>query len=99
MQSDDMEFEFTPSVLNTPSLMTPTINMTVTASKANLNSLPSFIVANNNNNNNNISTSSTTTRTSSLSIVSSADVKLSKIEDDLKKSFSERRKPTESPFQ
>jgi hypothetical protein len=65
-----MDLEFSPSILNTPSLMTPNIG-------ANPLIFKSSYTTNVNNDNNSISN----------------------IERDLKQSFTQPRKPTESPFQ
>jgi hypothetical protein len=95
-----MDLEFSPSILNTPSLMTPNIganplifksSYTTTAINVNNDNDPNLNVSS-------IATTTTTTNDESLSI-SSAEIKLSKIEHDLKQSFSQPRKPTESPFQ
>jgi hypothetical protein len=88
-----MDLEFSPSILNTPSLMTPNIG-------ANPLIFKSSYTTNVNNDNNSISNSSLTTTTNDESLsISSAEIKLSKIERDLKQSFTQPRKPTESPFQ
>jgi hypothetical protein len=87
MQTDEVEFGFT---LNTPSLMTPNIVLNAPPFKSN--------VRTNNENATTSNSSSTTTNQDSLT-ASSADVKVSKIEDELKQSFSEPRRPTPSPFQ
>jgi hypothetical protein len=88
-----MDLEFSSSVLDTPSLITPNIS-------ANPMIFKSSYTTNNVNNGNNNSTSnpSTTTNNESLSI-SSAEIKLSKIEYHLKQNFAQPRLPTESPFQ
>jgi hypothetical protein len=92
-----MDLEFSPSILNTPSLMTPNIGANPLIFKSSYTTNTTNV----NNDNNSISNSSLTTTTTndeSLSI-SSAEIKLSKIERDLKQSFTQPRKPTESPFQ
>jgi len=92
-----MDLDFSPSILNTPSLMTPNIGANPLIFKSSYTTNPINV----NNDNNSISNSSLTTTTTndeSLSI-SSAEIKLSKIERDLKQSFTQPRKPTESPFQ
>jgi hypothetical protein len=95
MQTDDVELEFTPSILDTPSLMTPNIVFTVPTIRSAYN--PLHI------NNGNLSISNpssiTTTNETASSTSSSAEVKVSKIEDELKQSLGEGRKPTPSPFE
>jgi hypothetical protein len=55
---------------------------------------------NNNNNSTSNSSSTTTTTTNNESLtVSTAEINVSQIEHDLRQSFSQRRQPTESPFQ
>jgi len=96
MQTDEVEFELTPGMLDTPSLLTP--NIVLNAPTYN----PLHTNLSNNNNNQNSSTSnpsSLTTTNNTSSTASSADVKVLKIEDELKQSLSESRKPTPSPFQ
>jgi len=89
MQTDEVDFGFT---LNTPSLMTPNIVLNAPPFKSN--------VRTNNENTATSNSSSTTTTTNEDSLTaSSADVKVLKIEDELKQSFSEPRRPTPSPFQ
>jgi hypothetical protein len=89
MQTDEVEFGFT---LNTPSLMTPNIVLNAPPFKSNIRT--------NNENTTTSNSSSTTTTTNEDSLTaSSADVKVLKIEDELKQSFSEPRRPTPSPFQ
>ena len=94
-----MDLEFTPGILETPSLVTPSITMNQLMYNA-LHHTTSTVDVNNDNNNNSSSNPSSiaTTTDESLSI-SSAEIKLSKIENDLKQSFTQPRKPTESPFQ
>jgi hypothetical protein len=93
MQTDEAELEFTPSILDTPSLMTPNIVFTVPTNRSTYDPLHST--------NENLSTSNSSpiTTNETLSSTSSADVKVSKIEDQLKQSLNEARKPTPSPFQ
>ncbi len=92
-----MDLEFSPSILDTPSLMTPNINTNPLIFKSSY----AMSTTNNDNHNSNYDPSSiipTTTNDESLSH-STAEIKLSKIEHDLKQSFTQPRKPTESPFQ
>jgi len=91
-----MDSEFTPGILDTPSLITPNISMNSLVYKP-LHTTSTVDVNNHNNSSSNPSSIATTTD-ESLS-VSSAETKLSKIENDLKQSFTQPRKPTESPFQ
>jgi len=89
MQAEETEL-CTPNVLETSSLMTPDIVFTApttTTTYDPLHNQPDSLSTSN---------SSTTTTTNE---VSSASVKLSKIEDELKQSLTEPRKPTPSPFQ
>jgi hypothetical protein len=88
-----MDSEFTPGILDTPSLITPNISMNSLVYKP----LHTTSTVDVNNSSSNPSSIATTTD-ESLS-VSSAETKLSKIENDLKQSFTQPRKPTESPFQ
>ena len=95
-----MDLEFSPSVLDTPSLITPNI------AESPLVYRPSYSTAlelttpyanNHHHSTSDASSTNTTSDESSLSLLS-ADIKVSKIEDDLKQSLSQSRKPTESPF-
>ncbi|CAF1271740.1 unnamed protein product [Rotaria sp. Silwood1] len=99
MQGDEVEFEFTQGSLETPSLMTPNIVLHAPPIKAVFNTISANMSTSNN-----ISSTSNpsliiTTSTETQSPISSADIKVSEIEDKLKQSFSEPRKPTPSPFQ
>jgi hypothetical protein len=93
MQADEGDLVFTPSILDTPSLMTPNIVLTAPTIKSNYDPLHTS--------NESLSTSNAssiiTNETSSTA--SSADAKVSKIEDQLKRSLTEARKPTPSPFE
>jgi len=94
-----MDLEFSPSILNTPSLMTPNIGANPLIFKSSYTTT-TIDVNNDNNSISNASSIATTTTTNDESLsTSSAEIKLSKIEHDLKQSFSQPRKPTESPFQ
>ncbi|CAF0868160.1 unnamed protein product [Adineta ricciae] len=97
-----MELEFTPGILDTPSLLTPNIGVTPLLYKSpQTDSVPTdneLTQTESTSNPSSIMTVVTTTNDESLS-VSSAEIKLSKIENELKQSFSQSRKPTESPFQ
>ena len=97
-----MDLEFSPSILDTPSILNSNITtnplmfkssyVTETTSDENNTSLTS--------NPSSITTTTTTTETrndESVS-VSSAQIKLSNIEHHLKQSFTQPREPTESPF-
>jgi hypothetical protein len=88
-----MDLEFTPGILDTPSLTTPNISMNSLIYKP-LHTTSTVDVNNHNN-----STSNPSSTTDESLSVSSAETKLSKIENDLKQSFTQPRKPTESPFQ
>ncbi|UJR08458.1 hypothetical protein I4U23_012728 [Adineta vaga] len=96
-----MDLEYTPGILDTPSLSTPNIGATPLLYR----SLQTDATTNDQNNtqtdtSSNPSSIITTTNTNDeSSSVSSAEIKLSKIENDLKQSFTQPRKPTESPFQ
>jgi hypothetical protein len=96
-----MDLEFSPSILETPSLMTPNINTNPLIFKSSYGTTTNNVNNDDDNNNNNhhssSNSSSITTSDESLS-VTSAEIKLSKIEYDLKQSFIQPRKPTESPF-
>lgn len=107
MQSNEMDFALTPSLLETPSLMTPNILQNNTNSN-NLNPFKSYGVHEMNvtseqetlPNSNPPSIPTTVTNsvtTSEPSSSPSGDVKVSRIEDDLKKSIFTRL-PTPSPF-
>jgi len=107
MQSNEMDFSLTPSLLETPSLMTPNILQNNNNSN-NLNPFKSYGVHEMNltseqetlpdSNPSSIPTTVTNSvTTSEPSSSSSGDVKLSRIEDDLKKSLFTRL-PTPSPF-
>lgn len=89
-----MDLEFTPGILDTPSLMTPNINPLIYKPLQ----TTATVDVNSDKNNNNNSSSNPSTSNESLP-VSTAEIKLSKIEYDLKQSFTQPRKPTESPFQ
>jgi hypothetical protein len=95
MQTNDMEFELTPGMLDTPSLMTPNIVLNPPPFKLTHTINPSH------NENTLISNPSsiTTTNSEPSSSTSSADIKVLKIEDELKQSFADPRQPTPSPFQ
>lgn len=93
MQTDEVEFDFTPNTLNTPSLMTPNIVAHAPPFKPIFNSNTGHTTTSN------PSSIATTTTNESSSNASSADVKVLKIEDELKQSFGESRRPTPSPFQ
>jgi hypothetical protein len=95
MQTDEVEFELTPGMLDTPSLLTP--NIVVNAPPIKLTFNPAYI--NNSENSSNNSNRPSMTNSGASSSVTSADVKVLKIEDELKQSLSEPRKPTPSPFQ
>ena len=97
-----MDLEYTPNTLDTPSLVTPNISLNPLVYRP-THTISSDDATNVNNNNNNStsnssSTSTTTTNNESLT-VSTAEIKLSQIEQDLIQSLSQRRQPTESPFQ
>jgi len=98
MQTDEVEFELTPGMLDTPSLLTPNIISTTITNQSTYNPLHiNYSTNNENDSTSNPSSIRTTIQTSSSA--SSADVKVSRIEDELKQSLSEPRKPTPSPFQ
>jgi hypothetical protein len=94
-----MDLEFSPSILDTPSLITPNITLNQLIYKPS-HTISTDDVTNVSNNKTSSSNSSIITTTSNESLpVSSAEMKLSRIEHELKQSFNQRRKPTESPFQ
>ncbi|CAF1315439.1 unnamed protein product [Adineta steineri] len=101
MQTDEGEYEFTASTLDTPSLITPNIVLNPSIYKPTFNSTDTDASTNNANstisNPASIATTTTTGETSSTE-ESSADVKVLKIEDELKQNFGEPRRPTPSPF-
>ena len=92
MQSDDVDLVFTPSILENASLLTPDIVSNGSTTQSTYNPLHAI-------HSNPSSQSSSLSTNETVSSVSSADVKVSKIEDQLKQSFIEPRKPTPSPFQ
>ncbi|CAF2534749.1 unnamed protein product [Rotaria sp. Silwood2] len=98
-----MDLEFPSSILNTPSLITSNNRLNPFMYKISHANETVEVHNEDNNNNNNLSSNAssvitTSTNNESLSI-SSNDIKLSIIEDDLKQTFTQRRKPTESFFQ
>ncbi|CAF1152442.1 unnamed protein product [Adineta ricciae] len=100
MQADEAEFEGVSNTLDTPSIMTPNIVMPLQTYKPSFLSMDSTPTADNNNENPKPSNlSSMITKTNGEMPLTSADVKVSRIEDELKQSLSEPRKPTPSPFQ
>ena len=97
MQTDEVDFELTPGMLDTPSLLTPDIVLNAPPMKLTFNRT----YANTSTNNKMISSSnpSSIATTETSSSVTSADYKVSKIEDELKQSLTGPRRPTPSPFQ
>lgn len=93
MQADEGDLVFTPSILDTPSLMTPNIVLTAPTIKSNYDPLHTSNESLSTSNASSIMTNETS------STASSADAKVSKIEDQLKRSLTEARKPTPSPFE
>lgn len=96
-----MEFDFQSSLLETPSLMTPNIEVTAPPIKSVFNKA-SVDISHIKNASSMSNSSSSLSLLSTLEIsssVSSADAKVSKIQDELKQSLNEPRKPTPSPFQ
>ncbi|CAF0976900.1 unnamed protein product [Rotaria sordida] len=96
-----MDLEFSTNILDTPSLITPNISLNPLIYK--ISHTPTIVDVNNEDNHD-LSTNPpsiiTTTITNNESLsTSSNDIKLSKIEDDLKRTFTQPRKPTESLFQ
>lgn len=92
MQTDEGDL-FTPGIFDTPSLVTPDVvvaGRTVESTYDPLHSINESLSTSN-------PSSQTTNETSS--VASSADVKVSKIEEQLKRGIAEPRKPTPSPFQ
>lgn len=97
-----MDLEFSPSILETPSLMTPNIgvpNPMIFKSSYIPTTMDDNINTTSTSNSNPSSIATTTTTNDESLSISSAEIKLSKIENDLKQSFSQPREPTESPFQ
>lgn len=93
-----MDLEFSAGILETPSLITPSINVNPMIYKISSENSTADV----SNNDNNVASSnsvSVTTANGESSIISSAEIKLSKIKDELIQSFSQPRKPTESIFQ
>ena len=88
-----MDLEFSPSILETPSLNTPNIGANPLRFKS------SYIEAMTNDDNNIPTTTITTTTNNESLPISSAEINVSKIERDLKGIISQSRRPTESPFQ
>ena len=82
-----MDLDYSPNLLDTPSLITPNINTNSMLFKS------SYVT---NNDQTSINDRNVTDESSSAN--SSAEVKLSKIEQELKQSFNQSRQPTESPF-
>ena len=97
MQAEETEL-CTPNVLETPSLMTPDIVFTAPTTTTTYDPLHNQPDSLSTSNSSSTSTTTTTT-TTTTNEVSSASIKLSKIEDELKQSLTEPRKPTPSPFQ
>ncbi|CAF3311005.1 unnamed protein product [Rotaria socialis] len=101
-----MDAEFSSSMLDTPSLMTPNIilnPMNPMMYKIS-HDASSAEISNNDNNDASANPPSITTTTATIindesSSATSNEIKLSKIKDDLKQSFTQPRKPTESFFQ
>lgn len=93
MQTDEGDLLFTPSILETPSLFTPDIGSSVSTIQSTYDPLHA------NHDTLSSSQSSSISTNGTASTVSSADVKVSKIEDQLRQSLMEARKPTPSPFQ
>ena len=92
MQGNDVELAFTPSILDTPDIVFTNTTTTTTTT--------TYDPLHNHTDNLSISNpSTTTTNETSSSTASSADVKVLRIEGELKQSFGESRKPTPSPFQ
>ncbi|CAF1566002.1 unnamed protein product [Rotaria magnacalcarata] len=99
MQADEGEFDLTSSFLETPSLMTPNIVLNAQPIKSVFITTPVRVA-----NGNDISSTSNpssilSTSSETSSCLSSADAKVSRIQDELKQSFNETRQPTPSPFQ
>ena len=100
MQADEAEFEGVSNTLDTPSIMTPNIVLPLQTYKPSFLSMDSTPTANNNDANPKSShLPSVDMKTNGEMPLTSADVKVSRIEDELKQSLSEPRKPTPSPFQ
>lgn len=96
MQTDVGDFELTPHSSENAALLTPNIVFSTPVIASTYNPL------HNNENqsiSNTISTTTITTTAEKSLIASSADVKVSKIEDELKQSLHGARRPTPSPFQ
>jgi hypothetical protein len=89
-----MDLEFSPSILETPSLNTPNIGANPLIFKSSYTE----VMTNDDNNMSSSSTTTTTTNNESLSVLS-AEINVSKIERDLKGIIGQTRQPTESPFQ
>ncbi|CAF1425932.1 unnamed protein product [Rotaria magnacalcarata] len=101
-----MDAEFSSSMLDTPSLMTPNIILNpMNPMMYKISHDTSTAEISNDDNNNassnppSITTTAATIINDESSSVTSNEIKLSKIKDDLKQSFTQPRKPTESLFQ
>ena len=100
MQTVESELDLTPSTLETPSLMIPNIVLNPSPMKFVHDSRHTNISAYNEITS--IPKSSSVANTADTKIfpsISSADAKVSKIEEELKQGFAEPRRPTPSPFQ
>lgn len=85
-----MDLDYSPNLLDTPSLITPNISNNSMLFKS------SYVTNNDDTHQTSINDRNVTDESSSAN--SSAEVKLSKIEHELKQSFNQSRQPTESPF-
>lgn len=105
MQSNDLELEATPNILETPSLATPNFISAVVYNKNDFD--PNSNDYSNELDNSNVSLSSSIVSTTTLSNDNNemgppdtvTDEKLSRIEDELRQSVAGTRKPTPSPFE
>jgi len=94
-----------PCILNTPSLMTPNISETPLIYKPSSSLIPDDVTTETSTNefisplpHGSTSKSTTSNSTDDSSIIASSEDKLSEIENDLKQSVIQPRRPTESPF-
>ena len=101
MQTNEMEFDLSPNILDTPSLMTPNLVSTNISFKPSYNSIQNNYSSEhesliNSNPSTHTATTSSTNSSEPSSSSSSSEVKVAQIEDALKQGFA--RQPTLSPF-
>lgn len=99
MQTDDVDFGFTPLLADTSSLMTPNIVLNGPSTKSSFSETVNELATNSDISSRSNPSSIMITESEPPSNTSTADVKVTKIEDELKRSLMEARQPTPSPFQ